>query len=202
MMGEHAVADLAELESFALEQGGYFDRADALRYGFTDHTIQHHRARGRFERVFPGVYRLSVAPISAIDDYLRAWVWTNYRGAISHESALTLYGLSDLLPVRIHVTVPRPFHRTSADYYVHLGALPTEDVQLYDGVRVTVPARSIVDAAAAGTDPSQIIKAVHEGLARGILTRDALLAGTGRHPNQHRRDARQLVEQAIAYARS
>ena len=42
-------------------------------------------ARWRFERVLPGVYRLRAAPISPYDEYLLAWVWTNYRGAISHD---------------------------------------------------------------------------------------------------------------------
>src|SRR5579875_1378804 len=90
--------DLSGLEAFALGQGGYFDRRDAHRYGITDSLLRYHTRTGRFERVFPGVYRLRVAPISPYDEYLLAWIWTNYRGAISHESALALYDLGDVMP--------------------------------------------------------------------------------------------------------
>jgi predicted transcriptional regulator of viral defense system len=192
--------DLPGLEALALAQGGYFDRRDAHRYGLTDALLRYHTRTGRFERVLPGVYRLRVAPISPYDEYLLAWVWTNYRGAISHESALALYDLADILPTRVHVTVPRPFHRTSAPFQVHLAPLPEEEIQTYNGVRVTTPARAIVDAAATGTDPSQIHKAVREALDRGLLDPGTLRAAAARHPNQHWRNVGRLIEEALSYA--
>ncbi len=194
--------DLPSLEAHALEQGGYFDRRDAHSYGIIDALLRYHTRAGRFERVLPGVYRLRVAPISPHDEYLLAWVWTNYRGAISHESALALYDLADILPTRVHVTAPRPFHRTSAPFQVHLAPLPEEEVQTYNGVRVTTPARAIVDAAATGTDPTQIHKAVREALERGLVDPDLLRAAAARRPNQYRRDVRRLIEEALAGARA
>jgi predicted transcriptional regulator of viral defense system len=193
-------SDLRGLEAFALSQGGYFDRRDALAYGLTDSLLSYHTRTGRFERVLPGVYRLAMAPVSPHDEYLLAWVWTNYRGAISHESALALYDVADILPPRVHVTVPRPFHRASAPFQVHLAPLTSEEVQSYNGVCVTTPARSIVDAAATGTDPTQIHKAVREVLDRGLATADMLRTAAVRHPNQHRRNVRRLVEEAVTSA--
>ncbi|MCC6179819.1 MAG: type IV toxin-antitoxin system AbiEi family antitoxin domain-containing protein [Chloroflexi bacterium] len=193
--------DLCGLETLALGQGGYFDRRDAHSHGITDSLLSYHTRTGRFERVLPGVYRLRVAPISPYDEYLLAWVWTNCRGAISHESALALYDLADILPTRVHVTVPRSFHRTSAPFQVHLAPLPEGEVQTYNGVRVTTPARAIVDAAATGTDPTQIHKAVREALARGLVDPDALRAAAAtRSPNQYRRDVRRLLEEALSGA--
>jgi predicted transcriptional regulator of viral defense system len=192
--------DLSGLEALALGQGGYFDRRDAQAYGIADSLLSYHTRTGRFERILPGVYRLRTAPISPYDEYLLAWVWTNYRGAISHESALALYDLADILPTRVHMTVPRPFHRTSAPFQVHLAPLPKEEVQDYSGVRVTTPARSIVDAAATGTDPTQIHKAVHDALSRGLVAPDTLRAAAVRRPNQHRRDVRRLIEEALSSA--
>jgi predicted transcriptional regulator of viral defense system len=192
--------DLRGLEAFALGQGGYFDRRSAQEYGITDSLLGYHTRTGRFERVLPGVYRLRAAPISPYDEYLLAWVWTNDRGAISHESALALYELGDVLPTRVQVTVPRPFHRTSAPFKVHLAPLPERDVRTYNGVRVTTPARAIVDAAATGTDPTQIHKAVREALARGLVDPDALRAAAHRRPNQYVRDVRRLIEEALSNA--
>jgi predicted transcriptional regulator of viral defense system len=192
--------DLAGLEAFALGQGGYFDRRDAGDHGITDSLLSYHTRTGRFERLLPGVYRLRAAPISAYDEYLLAWVWTNYRGAISYESALALYGLGDVLPTRVHVTVPRPFHRTSAPFRVHLAPLPEDQVRMYQGVRVTTPARAIVDAAASGTDPTQIHKVVRDALTRGLADPETLRRAASRHPNQHLRNVRRLIEEALADA--
>ncbi|MBI4496441.1 MAG: hypothetical protein HY689_00865 [Chloroflexi bacterium] len=192
--------DLAGLEALALRQGGYFDRHDAQDYGITDQLLRYHTQTGRFERILPGVYRLRTAPISPSDDYLLAWVWTNYRGAISHESALALYELGDVSPVQVHVTVPRPFHRTSAPFRVHLAALPEGEVQMYNGVRVTTPNRAIIDAAASGADPTQIHQAVRDALARGLLQPETLRAAARRRPNQHLRNVQQLIEEALADA--
>src|SRR5690348_2828641 len=98
------MTDLRNLESLALRHGGYFDRADALAHGVNDRLLAYHTATGRFDRELSGVYRLSYAPLYMLDDYWRAWVWSNYRGAISHESALLLYDLSDVLPSKVHLT--------------------------------------------------------------------------------------------------
>jgi predicted transcriptional regulator of viral defense system len=192
--------DLRGLEALALGQGGYFDRRDAQSHGITDSLLRYHTQTGRFERVLPGVYRLPVAPIDPYDEYLLAWIWTNYRGAVSHESALALYDLADILPTRIHVTVPRPFHRTSAPFQVHLAPLPEAEVRTYNGVRVTTPARAIADAAATGTDPTQIHKAVQEALDRGLVDPDMVRAATARRPNQYRRNVRGLIEEALSSA--
>ena len=188
MPGTRKQADLSGLEEFALGQGGYFDRRDAHAYGLTDSLLRYHARTGRFERILPGVYRLRVAPISSYDEYLLARVWTNYRGAISHESALVLYGLTDILPARVHVTVPRPFHRTSAPFSVHLAPLPEGEVRTYNGVRATAPARSKVQAAMTGSHPNHFHKASRSALDRGLVNPSTLRAHSFRGPNQHWRD--------------
>jgi predicted transcriptional regulator of viral defense system len=191
---------LIGLEALALEQGGYFNRRDAGRYGLNDALLRYHTNTGRFERVLPGVYRLATAPINPYDEYLLAWIWTNYRGAISHESALALYDLGDIMPSSIHITVPRPFHRTSAPFKIHLSPLPEADVQNYNGVDVTTPARSIADAAATGTDPTQVHKIIREALSRGLVNPIGLQAAARRRGNRYRRNVKQLIEEAIAGA--
>lgn len=96
------------------------------------------------------------------------------------------------------MTVPRPFHRTSAPFQVRLEPLPPDEVRDYSGVRVTTPTRSIIDAAATGTDPSQIHKAVRDALNRGLAEPGTLRAAADRRPNQHRRDVRRLIEAALS----
>src|SRR5258708_13309048 len=98
--------DLPALEERALSQGGYFDRGDAHSYGLSDRVLTYHVGTGRFERVFPGVYRLRTAPLAPNDHFIQAWAWSNYRGPISHETALALFRLSPVTPTHMHLTVP------------------------------------------------------------------------------------------------
>ncbi|HEY3079239.1 MAG TPA: type IV toxin-antitoxin system AbiEi family antitoxin domain-containing protein [Chloroflexota bacterium] len=192
--------DLSGLEALALQQGGYFDRGDALAHGLRDNHLHHHLRTGRFERVFPGVYRVARAPLSPQDQHLRAYVWTNYRGALSHESALAVHDLSDVVPNRTHVTVPGRFHR-AGPFVVHLSALPNEDLTWRDGFRVTSPARSIVDAAFDGTDPEQVRRAVQEALERAVATPDQIRSALARSGYRTgRRAVEALVEAALRHA--
>lgn len=196
------VTDLDSLEAQALRQGGYFDRQDALAHGITDRLLHYHLGTGRFERCFPGVYRVTRAPIAPHDDLLQAVVWTNYRGAISHESALALYGLSDVMPSQVELTVPLDFGRSSSLYVLHRTTLPPHDVTEYDGVRVTIPARAVVDAAAAGSDPEQIAKAVLQGADRGLFSPEAVLALAERQRYRNRRTTLALLQDILSRAQA
>jgi predicted transcriptional regulator of viral defense system len=128
---------------------------------------------------------------------LRALVWTNYRGAISHESALSLYGLADVMPTHVHLTVPPDFRRTTSPYVLHRSALAPDEVTEYDGVRVTTPARSIADAAAAGMDPEQVVKAVQQAHERALVDQEQLLTIAQRPRYRNRRTTLPLIENAL-----
>ncbi len=192
--------ELSALETHALTQGGYFDRGDAHAHGLDDQALHYRAQTGRFERVFPGVYRLSTAPIAPHDDLLRAWIWSNYRGAVSHESALALYDLSDVMPGKVHLTVPPDFGRgipPGAPFVLHRSALEPKDVTTHDGLLVTTATRSIVDSAAAGTAPDQIERAVRDALRRALTTPDRLRAAAARPAYRHRRTVQPLIDSAI-----
>lgn len=188
------------LEALALAQGGYFTRADAHAHGIDDRLLHYHVGAGRFVRIFPGVYRLLVAPPAPRDELLRAWVWSNYRGVVSHESALALFDLSDVLPSRVQLTVPPAFARTTGPYQLHRTGLAEDVVTTYEGLPVTTPARSIIDAAAAGAGPEQIVRAVQEAMARALTSAEQLRTVAGRRGYRHRRRVLLLIDEAIRHA--
>jgi predicted transcriptional regulator of viral defense system len=196
MMPKSSGTDLLGLEALALERGGYFRREDAHAYGITDRLLSYHTNTGRFERVLPAVFRIARAPISQLDELFLAWVWSRYLGAISHESALSLFGLSDLLPRRIQVTVPPGESRRSSRFTIYRSELKEDEATMYEGVRATTPARSIADAAAAGADPEQIQKAVREGIQRGLFLPDTLRKAAQRK-SRNKRMLRRLIESAL-----
>src|SRR5207248_3046491 len=92
----------------ASEQGGYFtaEQARACRYSFA--LLSHHVKSGRFLRIRRGLYRLRDYPSSPREDVLAAWLAVGKESAVvSHDSALDLLDLSDVIPDAAHLTVPR-----------------------------------------------------------------------------------------------
>jgi predicted transcriptional regulator of viral defense system len=55
-----------------------------------------------------GLYRLSDYPSGEHEEIRAAWLTVGMeRAIVSHESALVLHGLSDVLPNTVHLLTPR-----------------------------------------------------------------------------------------------
>src|SRR5207249_202327 len=96
------------LFSKAMEQSGYFTAKQAIEAGYNYSHLDYHLASGNFERVEHGLYRLTRLPPGEHDDLVRLNLWSRDRqdepqAVVSHESALVLHGLSELLPGEIHL---------------------------------------------------------------------------------------------------
>lgn len=172
--------DHDELFQVASEQAGYFTAAQARRCGFSWALLAYHSKRGRFLRIRQGLYRLRDYPSSPREDVMAAWLTVGADVAVvSHESALDLHGLSNVIPEVVHLTVPRSkrYRPTTPGVAIHTStrSFGAGDVTVVDGMKVTTPVRSIVDAAEAGTAPEQIVAAVHQALERGSGTEQQLL---------------------------
>src|SRR5271163_3544358 len=170
----------ARLFEVASEQGGYFTAAQARARGFSKALLAHHAKSGRFIRVRQGLYRFREYPTSPREDVIAAWLATGRETAVvSHESALDILGLSDVVPEVVHLTVPRAkrYRSASPGVAIHTSVrhLDKSDVVVRDGVRLTAAARSIIDAGEAGTAPEQIVAAITQALDRGMATESKLL---------------------------
>lgn len=193
-----------QLYQVASLQGGYFTAKQAKAVGYTKQNIAHHVNARRFERVSRGFYRLREFPAQPHEDVIAAWVKAGpNRAVVSHETALALYELSAVRPRKISLTVPRD-RRPAGNrpqlpaVSIHTTTRPfgqTEVVERF-GVRITSPARTITDAAEAGTDPSFIIEAVGRAIDIGLVTVAELLkSASGRSEG-----IRQLINRAIEEA--
>lgn len=163
----------ARAYELAAEQNGYLTAAQALDAGIARDAVTKMAARGTLERVSRGVYRLVQFPASPMDPYVEAALWpVPHPGVISHESALAIYGMSDVNPARIHVTVPRSVRirrtvpRRLALHHLDLGE---SAVNIYEGVRITTPERTIRDCHAAHLGPALIRQAILDGRRAGHL---------------------------------
>jgi predicted transcriptional regulator of viral defense system len=131
---------------------------------------------------------------------IAAWLATGREAAVvSHESALDILGLSDVVPELVHLTVPRArrYRSASPGVAIHTTTrrLGKSDVVVRDGIRVTAPARSIIDAAEAGTAPEQIMAAVGQALDRGMATESRLLGVAKTRGGRAERLVRQTLEE-------
>jgi len=166
------------------EQGGYFTAEQAQLCGYSFALLSHHAKTGRFIRVRRGLYRLREYPSSPREDVLAAWLALGKDVAVvSHDSALDLLNLSDVIPNAAHLTVPRSRRNLPKlpGVKIHTTVRPFQRGELTyrDGMVVTSATRTILDAAEAGTAPDQIELAVVQAIRRGLAL-----------PDQLRRDAR------------
>jgi predicted transcriptional regulator of viral defense system len=174
------------LLSRALEQGGYFTAKQAKEAGYDYPHLDYHVSTGNFERVEHGLYRLSSLPVSENDDLVRLSLWSRNRedepqAVVSHESALVLHDLAELLPDKVHLTVPPGFRKTAPKGCVlHKASVDPKEVEERAGFRVTSPTRTLLDAAVGGISQEQLEKAVAEALTRGLVRRAKLATLAGR----------------------
>jgi predicted transcriptional regulator of viral defense system len=185
-------------------QAGYFTAAQARQAGFSSSLLSYHLDTSRFERVRPRVYRLVKFPASPHEDLYVAWLQAGPHAVISHDSALALYDLSDLLPDQIHVTVPRTASRRRRGLRLHTKHLVQEEVTRYEGLPVTTVLRTLVDVTSAGLADEQVQQAIQEALRRGLVTRESLLRLTTSRGRRTRRGIRlrRLIEETLREERN
>jgi len=164
----------------AENQAGYFTAQQAHSAGFSRERISYYVATGRFSRVQRGVYRLVQFPSSPYEDLFIAWLKTGPNSVISHDSALYLYKLSDVLPSENHVIMPRTGSRRRKGIRLHTNRLSQDEVTQREGLPVTTAARTIIDVTASGLAEEQIGNAVNEAIQLGLTDRDELLSQASR----------------------
>lgn len=178
---------------------GHFTRAEAESCGYGTDLLTHLTRSGRFLRVHRGVYRLRDYPDSPREHVVTAWLAVGAaRSVVSHETALDIHDLSDVIPNAIHLTVPRTVRNLPQLPGVRIHTTTREigpsDVVTREGVRVTSVARTIVDCAEKGTGPEQVEMAVCQAIQRALSTPGRLRAAAA---NRSQRVQFQ-IEQALA----
>lgn len=167
--------DFNRLYEIAENQAGYFKASQAKEAGFSWERLSYYATKGRFSRVQRGVYRLVQFPASPYEDLFVAWLRTGAEAVISHESALYLYNLSDVLPGEVHIIMPRTGSRRRKGIHLHTNRLTPDQVVWRQGLPVTSPARTIIDVTASGLSVEHINLAVRSAIRQGLVGKDELL---------------------------
>lgn len=179
-MAQSHLDSFRRLFEIAEQQQGFFTTKQAKAAGFAENTHPYHVRVGNWLREHRGIYRLALFPITDRPDFVLWSLWSRNRkeeveGVYSHQTALSLYDLSDLNPAKLHMTVPTGFRRSSeipGILLLHYADLPEADVQTAQGFKSTRPLRTVLDLIGTGTvEPNFIRQALTQAFNRGLITR-------------------------------
>src|SRR5882762_1274916 len=111
-MGTSKTSPWKALFGIAVGQEGLFSAAQAKEAGCSQQLLGRYLATGKIERTHRAIYRIVLFPRGENEDLISVWLWSKNEGVFSHETALFLHQLSDALPTRAHLTLPRAWARS------------------------------------------------------------------------------------------
>ncbi|HSC04863.1 MAG TPA: type IV toxin-antitoxin system AbiEi family antitoxin domain-containing protein [Solirubrobacteraceae bacterium] len=171
----------AAIAVVAAKQRGNIARWQLLDIGLDDKAIAYRVKIGRLHRVFRGVYSVGRPPGSPQDWASAAVLACGLGAALSHGSAMALWGYWRHWERPYEVTVVGD--RRTKGVTVHRSTtLRRHDVTRQLGVRVTTPARTIFDISPRQTDKA-FKRTVNSALHSLWLTEGHLEDAVARHPN-------------------
>jgi predicted transcriptional regulator of viral defense system len=172
-----------DLLATAAAQHGYFTTEQAAEHGISRRALTWRAQQGSAQRVGHGLYRLPHWPPDPSDELYALQAIAPF-GTFSHDTALTLLGLTDIIPSSIHFTIPETSRlRSRPGVTLHRsrrGAMT--DRTLRDGLWVSTARRALLDAAREGADPDQLVSAARDARARALLTPADLAELRGQAP--------------------
>ena len=183
---ERRTPDVA-LAELAARQHGVVTLAQLLALGFGAGAIKYRLKVGRLYLLHRGVYAVGHRPPSPLATAIAAVLACGRDAALSHWSAGALWRILQRWPSRTHVTAPG--ERRHPGIQVHRSR--HIDATTHYGIRVTTPARTLVDLADVLT-PNQLTRAVNEAQFQRLITPAELTTLFTRYPG--RRTARLTPE--------
>lgn len=167
------------LYGIAEGQAGYLTTEQAVTAGIPRSTLGYHAGEaGTLERVGTGVYRLRRFPTTPHGHIVAGWLGLARADAVvSHDSALEMRELSDIIADEVHVTLPRAKRGLHIPDGVraHFTTRPVERSRVL-GVPVTSVERTIADQIRGRGWTEQVDLSISQAVRRGLTTPARLTA--------------------------
>jgi predicted transcriptional regulator of viral defense system len=165
--------DWDALFGVAQAQSGYFTTVQAAAAGYSPPLLHKYLSSGKVMRVRRGIYRLVHFPASDHEDLVVLWLWAEQAGVFSHETALALHDLSDVLPSKVHMTLPANWRqrrlRVPAGLVLHYADVSDAERTGFSAVPVTTARRTLRDCIEANVSPELVRQAVLQARRRGLI---------------------------------
>ena len=183
------------LYQIAESQAGYFTSAQATEAGYNRQRLYDLTNRGKLIRVQHGIYRLVHFPASRFEDLHNASLRTGPNSVVSYESALAVYDLSDIIPTKTHIIIPRTGSRRRNGIHLHTNKLDDDEITQREGLRITTVERTIADVIVRGISYQHADQAIQEALQRGLTTKIKLLKQAERRKGRASKFIIQILEE-------
>jgi predicted transcriptional regulator of viral defense system len=164
------------LFQIADSQRGLFTLQQAQEAGYSSTNLTYHTKSGEWIREARGIYRLSNYPEDDQSELVLWSLWSRNRngipqGVYSHQTALTIYGITDLIPPKLHMTIPPEFKKQAPqELSLHYNKLRTPDIEVMRGFSVTTPLKTINDIVAdQSVDDDFQRQALQNALRKGLI---------------------------------
>lgn len=162
----------------ASAQSGYFTLQQAASAGYSPQLLIKHCRAGRATRIRRGIYRLVHFPAGHQEELTVLWLWSERAGVFSHQTALTLHDLSDVLPWQIHLTLPTAWKhrrfRVPEGVVIHHDDIVVEDLAWFGAVPITSARQTLNDCAKKLFSPELLLQATRQALQRGLVIENEL----------------------------
>ncbi|NMC60148.1 MAG: hypothetical protein GYA51_12330 [Candidatus Methanofastidiosa archaeon] len=163
-----------ELYKIAEAQGGYFTVTQAKSVGFSPQGLFSLKSNNRFKHITYGIYRITHYPSSEYEDIMIAVLKSGPKAVVSHDTALAVYQLSDIMPAIIHLTIPKNRFRGHKEIRYHTARITPKEITNFNGLPITTVERTITDVIRSGMDATLIRQAIEQAIQRGMITKPSL----------------------------
>ena len=176
-----SASDLPQnVHRFASTQGGYISREQLRQAGLSQRTIDRWVGSGKLLRVYHGVYAVGHLQSNPINAAHAALLASGPRSALAGGCALVLWGVWRHWPKRLEIVTAGA--RRPSGLIVRRSTTPLgRDVRLVEDLRVTSPARTLLDTAPR-LRPEQLTRAVNDLRLRRELSLADLADVVARNP--------------------
>ncbi len=165
---------------FAARQGGHVTRAQLAESGLSPRTVASWVSAGKLLRVYHGVYALGHLQSNPINAAHAALLAGGERSALAGGPALFLWGVWRYWPRQLEIITVED-KRPSGLIVRRSNTLLPRDIGEVQGLRVTSPARTLLDTATR-LNETQLTRAINDLRLRNLLTVDQLADVIARNP--------------------
>jgi hypothetical protein len=163
----HQIEGEAAIAALALRQQGNVTREQLLGLGLRHAAITYRCRCQRLFRVYLGVFSVGRPPRTPVEQASAAVLACGEGAALSHSSALSLWGFVSEWERELHVSSPKQRRRPGITTH-EVSGLTRADIRTHLGIRVTSPARTFLDCAV-DLGPHRLPRLMADARRKGYL---------------------------------